>query len=155
MKTKLSIGDKAPDFKGIDQDGKSITSSDYKGKNLVIYFYPKDNKSGWTAEACSLRDGYEDLQTLGMEVVGVSPDSAKSHQSFIQKYSLPFRLIADTEKEVANAFGVWGEKMMYGKAYMGILRTTFIIDKNGIITHIFDKVDTKEHVNQILTELKK
>jgi peroxiredoxin Q/BCP len=110
MKTKLNIGNKAPDFKGIDQDGKSITLSDYKGKNLVLYFYPKDNTSGCTAEACSLRDGYEDLQKLGMEVVGVSPDSAKSHQSFIQKYSLPFRLIADTEKEVAIAFGVWGGK---------------------------------------------
>ncbi|KAB2871750.1 MAG: thioredoxin-dependent thiol peroxidase [Bacteroidales bacterium] len=155
MKTKLNIGDKAPDFKGIDQDGKSITLSDYKGKILVLYFYPKDNTSGCTAEACSLRDGYEDLQKLGMEVVGVSPDSAKSHQSFIQKYSLPFRLVADTEKEVANAYGVWGEKKMYGKAYMGILRTTFVIDKNGIISHIFDKVDTKEHVTQILTELKK
>ncbi|BDX38321.1 peroxiredoxin [Tenuifilaceae bacterium CYCD] len=155
MKTKLNIGDKAPDFKGIDQDGKGITLADYVGKNLVLYFYPKDNTSGCTAEACSLRDGYADLQKLGMDIVGVSPDSVKSHQSFIQKYSLPFRLIADTEKEVATAFGVWGEKKMYGKAYMGILRTTFIIDKNGIITHIFDKVDTKEHVSQILTELKK
>ncbi|MGE0077045.1 MAG: thioredoxin-dependent thiol peroxidase [Bacteroidales bacterium] len=155
MKTKLNIGDKTPDFKGIDQDENNISLSDFKGKNLVLYFYPKDNTSGCTAEACSLRDGYEDLKKLGMEVVGVSPDSVKSHQSFIQKYSLPFRLIADTEKEVATAFGVWGEKKMYGKAYMGILRTTFIIDKNGVITHIFDKVDTKEHVSQILTELKK
>ncbi|MCB8963449.1 MAG: thioredoxin-dependent thiol peroxidase [Bacteroidales bacterium] len=155
MKTKLNIGDKAPDFKGIDQDGKSITLSDYKGKNLVLYFYPKDNTSGCTAEACSLRDGYEDLQKLGMEIIGVSPDSAKSHQSFIQKHALPFRLIADTEKEVANTFGVWAEKKMYGKAYMGILRTTFIIDRNGIITHIFDKVNTKEHVSQILAEFKK
>ncbi len=151
--TKPKIGDKAPDFKAVDQDGQPIRLTDYKGKRLILYFYPKDNTSGCTAEACSLRNGYEELSRLGCEVVGVSPDSEKSHRGFIQKYSLPFRLLADTDKQVATAYGVWGEKKMYGKAYMGILRTTFVIDANGFITHIFDKVDTKDHVNQILKEL--
>lgn len=155
MKTMLNIGDKSPEFKGVDQHGKSIALSDYRGKSLVLYFYPKDSTPGCTAEACNLRDGYEELQQLGIDVVGVSPDGAKSHLSFIQKHSLPFRLVADTEKELASAFGVWGEKKMYGKAYMGIFRTTFIIDRNGTITHIFDKVNTKDHVSQILTALKK
>lgn len=152
---KPKIGDKAPDFKAVDQDGQPIKLTDFKGKRLILYFYPKDNTSGCTAEACSLRDGYEELNRLGCEVVGVSPDSEKSHRGFIQKYSLPFRLLADTDKQVAKAYGVWGEKKMYGKAYMGILRTTFVIDANGVITHIFDKVDTKDHVNQILNELGK
>ncbi|MGD9976729.1 MAG: thioredoxin-dependent thiol peroxidase [Bacteroidales bacterium] len=152
--TILKAGDKAPDFSAIDQDEKGISLSDFKGKKLILYFYPKDNTSGCTAEACSLRDGYEGLQNLGLEVAGVSPDSSKSHKAFIQKHVLPFRLIADTEHTIANAYGVWGEKKMYGKSYMGILRTTFVIN-NGIITHVFDKVNTKEHVNQILTELKK
>jgi len=151
--TKPKIGDKAPDFKAVDQDGQPIRLTDYKGKRLILYFYPKDNTSGCTAEACSLRNGYEELSRLGCEVGGVSPDSEKSHRGFIQKYSLPFRLLADTDKQVATAYGVWGEKKMYGKAYMGILRTTFVIDANGFITHIFDKVDTKDHVNQILKEL--
>lgn len=156
MKTiNLKSGDKAPEFSAVDQDNQPISLKDFAGKDLILYFYPKDNTTGCTAEACSLRDGYEGLQQLGMEVVGVSPDSVKSHKSFISKYSLPFRLISDTDKVVANAYGVWGEKKMYGKSYMGILRTTFIINKQGIITHIFDKVDTKEHVKQILTELKK
>lgn len=151
----LKVGDKAPDFKAIDQDGKEMNLSDYKGKKVILYFYPKDNTSGCTAEACSLRDGYEDLQRMGLEVIGVSPDGAKSHQSFISKHNLPFRLIADTEKEVAQRYGVWGEKKMYGRTYMGILRTTFIIDANGVISHIFNKVNTKDHVHQILDELGK
>ncbi len=146
----LKSGDKAPEFASVDQNGKPIKLSDYKGKRLILYFYPKDNTSGCTAEACSLRDGYEQLGNLGYEVVGVSPDSEKSHQNFIKKFDLPFRLIADTNQQVAAAYGVWGEKKMYGRSYMGILRTTFIIDEKGVITHVISKVDTGEHVKQIL-----
>lgn len=153
--TNLKPGDLAPDFIGRDQDGNAIQLSDFKGKKLILYFYPKDNTSGCTAEACSLRDGYEELKTLGMEVVGVSPDSEKSHKNFIRKYNLPFRLIADENHEIAEKYGAWGEKKMYGKAYFGILRTTFLINESGIITHIFNKVDTKEHVKQILSEINK
>lgn len=146
----LKSGDKAPEFASVDQNGKQISLSDYKGKRLILYFYPKDNTSGCTAEACSLRDGYEQLGNLGYEVVGVSPDSEKSHQNFIKKFDLPFRLIADTNQQVATAYGVWGEKKMYGKSYMGILRTTFIIDEKGIISHVISKVNTGEHIKQIL-----
>ena len=146
----LKSDDKAPEFNSVDQNGKQIKLSDYKGKKLILYFYPKDNTPGCTAEACSLRDGYEQLGNLGYEVVGVSPDSEKSHQNFIKKYNLPFRLIADTDQKVANLFGVWGEKKMYGKSYMGILRTTFIIDEKGTVAHVISKVDTGEHVAQIL-----
>lgn len=153
--TILRPGNLAPDFVGKDQDGKTINLADYKGKKLILYFYPKDNTSGCTAEACSLRDGYEDLKNLGMEVLGVSPDSEKSHKNFIQKYSLPFRLIADENHEIAEKYGVRGEKKMYGKAYFGILRTTFVINEQGVITHVFNKVDTKEHVKQILSEINK
>lgn len=153
--TNLKPGDLAPDFIGRDQDGNAIQLSDFKGKKLILYFYPKDNTSGCTAEACSLRDGYEELKTLGMEVVGVSPDSEKSHKNFIRKYNLPFSLITDENHEIAEKYGAWGEKKMYGKAYFGILRTTFLINESGIITHIFNKVDTKEHVKQILSEINK
>jgi len=146
----LKSGDKAPEFVSVDQNGKQIKLSDFKGKKVILYFYPKDNTSGCTAEACSLRDGYEQLANLGYEVIGASPDSEKSHQNFIKKYSLPFRLISDTDQKVATLYGVWGEKKMYGKAYMGILRTTFIIDEKGVITHVISKVDTGEHVKQIL-----
>jgi thioredoxin-dependent peroxiredoxin len=150
MTISLKSGDKAPEFTSVDQNGKQLKLSDYKGKKLILYFYPKDNTSGCTAEACSLRDGYEQLANLGYEVVGVSPDSEKSHQGFIKKYELPFRLIADTNQTVANLFDVWGEKKMYGRSYMGILRTTFIIDEKGIISHVVSKVNTGDHVNQIL-----
>lgn len=153
--TNLKPGDLAPDFIGRDQDGNAIQLSDFKGKKLVLYFYPKDNTSGCTAEACSLRDGYEELKTLQMEVVGVSPDSETSHKNFIRKYNLPFRLIADENHEIAEKYGAWGEKKMYGKAYFGILRKTFVINERGIITHIFNKVNTKEHVKQILSEINK
>lgn len=153
--TNLKPGDLAPDFIGRDQDGNAIQLSDFKGKKLILYFYPKDNTSGCTAEACSFRDGYEELKTLGMEVVGVSPDSEKSHKNFIRKYNLPFRLIADENHEIAEKYGAWGEKKMYGKTYFGILRTTFVINEKGIITHVFNKVDTKEHVKQILSEINK
>lgn len=146
----LKSGDKAPEFASVDQNGKQLKLSDYKGKKLILYFYPKDNTSGCTAEACSLREGYEQLANLGFEVVGVSPDSKKSHQGFIKKYALPFRLIADTNQSVANLFGVWGEKKMYGRSYMGILRTTFIIDEKGIVSHVVTKVNTGDHVGQIL-----
>ncbi|MDI3527988.1 MAG: thioredoxin-dependent peroxiredoxin [Tenuifilum sp.] len=153
--THLKPGDSAPDFVGVDQDGKTISLADFKGKKLILYFYPKDNTSGCTAEACSLRDGYEELKGLGLEVVGVSPDSEKSHKNFIVKHNLPFKLIADVNHEIAEKYGAWGEKKMYGRTYFGILRTTFIINEEGVITHVFTKVKTKEHVEQILSEINK
>ena len=148
----LNIGDKAPEILGTDENGKEIKLSDFKGKKLALYFYPKDNTSGCTAEACSLRDGYEELQKASYEIVGVSKDSAKSHQNFIAKQNLPFRLIADTETTLQQQFGVWAEKKMCGRTYMGTLRTTFIIDENGVIEKIFGpkEVKTKDHANQIL-----
>lgn len=139
-------GDKAPVIEGLNYD-------DYKGKRLILYFYPKDNTPGCTNQACNLRDNYEDLKKEGFEVVGVSPDSEKSHEKFIAKHNLPFQLIADTEKEALNSFGAWGEKKMYGKTYEGVLRTTFVI-KDGMIEKIFKKVKTKEHTEQILKEYK-
>lgn len=148
--TPLKAGDKAPFFKGINQDGKEISLSDYKGKKLILYFYPKDNTSGCTAEACSLNEGYSELTSQGYEVVGVSPDSVSSHQKFIAKYNLSFNLIADTEKEILQAYGVWAEKSMYGRKYMGVLRTTFLIDEEGIIKKVITKVDTKNSAKQIL-----
>jgi peroxiredoxin Q/BCP len=151
----LKSGDKAPEFSSFDQNGKPIKLSDFKGKKLILYFYPKDNTSGCTAEACSLRDGYEQLANLGYEVIGVSPDSEKSHQGFIKKYELPFRLIADTDQKVANLFGVWAEKKMYGRSYMGILRTTFLINEKGVIAHVISKVSTGDHVKQILEIVEK
>jgi thioredoxin-dependent peroxiredoxin len=150
---KLKIGDKAPDFKSKDQEGKEIKLSDYKGKKLLLYFYPKDNTPGCTAEACDLRDNFEEFTKQGIEIIGVSPDSEKSHQNFIQKHNLPFRLIADTDKKILEDYGVWAEKKMYGRTYMGVLRTSFLIDENGMIQEIFDKVKTKEHSSQIFKEL--
>ncbi|RHJ95224.1 thioredoxin-dependent thiol peroxidase [Parabacteroides bouchesdurhonensis] len=148
----IQIGDKAPEILGTDQDGKEIKLSDFKGKKLALYFYPKDNTSGCTAEACSLRDGYKELQDAGYEVIGVSKDSAKSHQGFIAKQNLPFHLIADTDASLQEQFGVWAEKKMYGRTYMGTLRTTFIINENGVVTNIIGpkEVKTKDHANQIL-----
>lgn len=148
---KVLIGSKAPDFNSVDQNGNIIKLSDFGGKKLILYFYPKDNTPGCTSEACGLRDGYEKLVKLGFEVVGVSPDSQKSHQSFISKFDLPFKLISDTDHSVAQLYGAWGEKKMYGRTYEGILRTTFIINEKGLIEHIFTKVDTADHVNQILS----
>ena len=149
----IAIGDRVPDLLGTDQEGKEVRMSDYPGKKVALYFYPKDNTSGCTAEACSLRDGYEALQAKGYEIIGVSKDSAKSHQGFIQKQNLPFRLIADTETTLQQTFGVWAEKKLYGRTYMGTLRMTFIIDEQGIVTHIFGpkEVKTKEHAQQILS----
>jgi peroxiredoxin Q/BCP len=151
--TTIKEGDKAPAFSGKNQNGEQITIEQFKGKKLILYFYPKDNTPGCTAESCDLRDGYEELKGKGYEVVGVSPDSEKSHQNFSSKYNLPFHLIADTEKEILNAYGAWGMKKMYGKAYEGVLRTTFIIDENGTVVKVFTKVKTKEHVQQILMEM--
>lgn len=152
--SKLEIGSKAPDFKGKNQTGKEIQLSDFVGKNLILYFYPKDSTPGCTAEACDLRDNYNMWLAKGYQVLGVSPDSEKSHQKFIEKYNLPFDLISDTEKEILIAYGAWGEKSMYGKKYMGVLRKTFVINKNGIIENVFEKVDTKAHTEQILKETK-
>jgi peroxiredoxin Q/BCP len=146
---QLKVGSKAPAFSGIDQDGKEIRLADFTGKKLILYFYPKDNTSGCTAEACNLRDNHSELLAKGFAVVGVSPDSEKSHKGFAAKYSLPFPLIADTSQKIMNDYGVWGEKKMYGRSYMGVLRTTFIIDEKGFIEKIIDKVDTKEHTGQI------
>jgi peroxiredoxin Q/BCP len=151
---KLKIGDKAPDFSGVDQDGNAITLQDFKGKNLILYFYPKDNTPGCTSEACDLRDNYNMWMEKGYEIIGVSPDSSKSHQNFIAKYELPFPLIADTEKVIIKDYGAWGLKKMYGKEYEGLLRTTFVVDGEGIITNIFTKVKTKDHTNQILESIK-
>ena len=150
----LTVGDKAPEILGTDQNGNEIKLSSFNGKKLALYFYPKDSTSGCTAQACSLRDGYEQLRAAGYEVVGVSKDSAKSHQGFINKQSLPFNLIADTDTTLNQAFGVWQEKSMYGRKYMGTAHTTFIINEDGIIERIIDskEVNTKDHANQILNK---
>jgi peroxiredoxin Q/BCP len=148
--TKLKIGDKAPDFTAKDQDGKQITLSAYKGKKVVLYFYPKDQTPGCTAEACNLRDNISELSDEGYEVLGVSTDDVASHKEFKTKYNLPFSLVADTDKSINEKYGVWVEKERDGKKYMGTARVTFIIDEKGMITNIIDKVDTKEHASQIL-----
>ena len=149
----LKVGDKAPEILGISQDGKEIKLSDYSGRKLILYFYPKDNTSGCTAEACSLRDNYSELRAKGYEVVGVSVDNQQSHTKFIERHRLPFDLVADTEKTLAEQFGTWGEKSMYGRKYMGMLRTTFIIDEQGVIEKIFTPRDIKTatHGDQILS----
>lgn len=151
----MNIGDKVADLLGLDQEGKEVRLSQYAGKKIALYFYPKDNTSGCTAEACSLRDGYEQLQTAGYEVIGVSKDRAKSHQGFIAKHSLPFRLIADTDTSLQQQFGVWAEKKLYGRSYMGTLRHTFIIDADSAtIVRVIEKVKTSDSANQILTSIK-
>ena len=146
----LKAGSKAPDFSVNDQDGKVVTLSALKGKKVVLYFYPKDMTSGCTAQACSLRDNYKVLQKLGYEIFGVSTDDEKSHQKFIAKEKLPFRLLADTTKSLHSKYGTWVEKSMYGRKYMGTARVTFLIDEQGIIEDIIEKVDTKNHADQIL-----
>ena len=146
----LKQGDKAPEILGVDQSGKEIRLNDFAGRKLVLYFYPKDNTPGCTAEACNLRDNYEALQAAGYAVVGVSKDSEASHRKFIEKQSLPFSLIADTSAELNDAIWVLREKKMAGRTYMGTVRTTFIIDENGVITDVIEKVDTKNHASQIL-----
>lgn len=148
----MNIGDKAPEILGLNENGEEIRLSNYQGKKIVLYFYPKDSTSGCTAQACNLRDNYTELRQAGYEVIGVSVDDAKSHQKFIAKNELPFTLIADTEKKLVEQFGVWGEKSMYGRKYMGTFRTTFIINEEGIIERIIlpKQVKTKEHSKQIL-----
>lgn len=148
----MNIGEKAPEILGKDENGKEIKLSDYKGRKLVLYFYPKDNTSGCTAEACNLRDHYGELQAAGYEVVGVSKDTAASHAKFKEQHGLPFPLIADIDHKLLEAMGAWGEKNMYGKKTMGTIRTTFVIDGDGTIERIFagKQVKTKEHATQIL-----
>ncbi len=148
----MNIGDKAPEILGKDEQGREIRLSDYRGRKLVLYFYPKDNTSGCTSEACSLRDHHEALQQAGYEVVGVSKDSAASHQKFKEKHQLPFPLIADVDHTLLEAMGAWGEKSMYGKKVTGTIRTTFVINEEGVIERIFSgkQIKTKEHAAQIL-----
>jgi thioredoxin-dependent peroxiredoxin len=147
---KLKTGDKAPELNAPDQNGNIIKLSNYKGSKVVLYFYPKDDTPGCTAEACNLRDNYNLLLKKGFIVIGVSADNEKSHKKFIEKYKLPFPLISDTEKKVCNAYGVWGKKKFMGKEYDGINRTTFVISEDGIIEDIIEKVDTKNHTEQLI-----
>ncbi len=149
----LNAGDVAPDFTANNQDGKSISLKEFTGKKIILYFYPKDDTSGCTAEACNLRDNYNDLIKRGFEVIGVSPDSGQSHAKFKNKYSLPFNLIADPDKTILKLYGTWGKKKMYGKEYEGVLRTTYVIGEEGKIEKVITKVDTKNHTRQILEEL--
>ena len=146
----LTIGDKAPDFDVNDQDGKNIKLSEYLGKKVILYFYPKDQTPGCTAQSCNLRDHYQELKDAGFEVLGISSDSEKSHLRFIAKQNLPFTLLADEDKNVHNLYGTWAEKKLYGRTYMGTVRTTFIIDEKGFIADIISKVKTKDHTAQIL-----
>lgn len=148
----MNVGDKAPEVLGVNELGEEIRLSAYKGKKIVLYFYPKDSTPGCTAQACSLRDNYTELRKAGYEVIGVSIDNEKSHRKFIEKNNLPFTLIADTDKKLAEEFGVWGEKKLYGRVYMGTFRTTFLINEEGIIERIITpkEVNTKEHAAQIL-----
>jgi peroxiredoxin Q/BCP len=148
----LQVGNPAPNFEAKDQNGNLVKLTDFSGKKLVLYFYPKDDTPGCTAQACNLRDNYERMLGLGYEVLGVSVDDEKAHQKFIKKYNLPFSLLADTDHKVVEDFGVWVEKNMYGRTYMGTARTTFVIDEQGIIQEIIQKVDTKEHTSQIVKE---
>ncbi len=146
----LQVGDLAPAFTAKSQNGESVSLSDFAGKKVVLYFYPKDDTPGCTAEACSFRDNYQSLMGKGFEVIGVSTDDEKSHTKFVNKYQLPFNLLADTDKQIVETYGVWVEKSMYGKTYMGTARKTFIIDENGKIATIIDKVDTKNATQQVL-----
>ena len=145
----LSEGKKAPSFTAKDQDGATIKLSEFKGKKLALYFYPKDDTSTCTVQACNLRDGFKALAKKGIEVIGVSPDDEKSHTKFIAKHKLPFRIIADTDKKLVEKFGVWGDKQLYGNKYMGVFRTTFLIDENGVIVKIISKPKVKEHSKEI------
>ncbi|MES2560653.1 MAG: thioredoxin-dependent thiol peroxidase [Bacteroidota bacterium] len=150
MATTLKPGDKAPAFKSINEKGEPVSLSDYKGKKLVLYFYPKDNTPTCTVESCNLRDNYKLFQKQGYEILGVSADSVKSHVKFIKKYNLPFSLLADEDHTIINAYGVWGEKTLFGRKYMGILRTTFVIDEKGKIEKVIEQVDSKEHSKQLI-----
>ena len=147
---QLKEGDKAPDFTAKDQNGKTVSLADFKGKTVILYFYPKDDTPGCTKEACSFRDADDVYRSKGIKVFGVSTDDEKSHQKFISKFQLPFDLLADTDKDIVEKYGVWGEKSMYGKKYMGTIRKTFLIDEKGKIAHIFDKVNVSEHADEVL-----
>jgi len=149
----LSKGDKAPEFRGLNQNGELVSLNSFKGKKVILYFYPKDNTPGCTAESCNLSDNYATWLSKGYEVIGVSPDSVASHKKFADKFQFGFNLIADSATEILQSYGVWGEKSMYGRKYMGVMRTTFVIDENGIIVEIFEKVDTKNHTDQIVKAL--
>lgn len=146
----LKAGDKAPDFTANDQNGKPVSLHDYKGKKVVLYFYPKDDTPGCTAEACNLRDNFSAIQQKGVVVLGVSVDSQKSHKKFEEKYTLPFTLVADEDKKIVNEYGLWGEKKFMGRAYMGTTRVTYLINEEGTIDHVIEKVDTKSHTAQIM-----
>lgn len=148
--SKLKEGDKAPDFKGVDQNGQPVSLSDFKGRKIVLYFYPKDDTPGCTAQACNLRDNYRELQQKGFVVLGVSTDSAQSHKKFEEKYHLPFPLVADPDKKIVELYGVFGEKKFMGKTFMGTNRTTFLINEKGVIDKIITKPDTKNHTEQVL-----
>ncbi len=151
----MKPGDKIPEILGVDENGQQVKSSDYAGRKLVLYFYPKDNTSGCTAEACSLRDNIEALRAKGYEVIGVSKDSEASHRKFIEKHDLPFRLIADTDHKLTEEMGAWGEKSMCGRKYFGTLRTTYLVGPDGVITDVFTpkQIKTKEHATQILDKI--
>jgi peroxiredoxin Q/BCP len=149
-KIMLKIGEKAPDFSGRNQDGIEVKLADFKGKTLVLYFYPKDNTPGCTAEACDLRDNYERFKSMGYEILGVSKDSEKSHKGFIEKFNLPFDLVSDTDAKILQAYDAWGRKKFMGKEYDGIIRKTFVIGPDGVIKDIIEKVDTKKHSAQII-----
>ena len=149
----LEKGSKAPEFTGVDQDGKEVSLNDFKGKKVILYFYPKDNTPGCTNEACNLRDNFDFWKSKGFEIIGVSPDSQASHKKFIEKYSLPFTLISDPGKEIIKKYGAWGPKKLYGREYEGLLRTTYIIDEEGNIEEVFKKVKTKEHTEQSVKSL--
>ena len=150
----LKIGDSAPDIDAIDNNGNRINLKTFLGKKVILYFYPKDNTPGCTVESCNLRDNYESLKAQGFEVIGVSADSEATHQKFVSRFNLPFKLIADTDKKVLNDYGVWGEKKFMGRAYQGIHRTTFVISEDGVIENIITKVKTKNHSKQILEQIK-
>jgi len=152
--TSLKVGDKAPEFKALNENEQTISLSDFTGKKVILYFYPKDMTPGCTAESCNLGENYQLLKDKGFEIIGVSPDSAKRHLKFIDKYDLPFSLIADEDRKVLEAYSVWGPKKFMGKEYDGVHRTTFVVDENGIIEKIFLKVKTKDHTNQILESYK-
>lgn len=150
----LEEGQIAPEIKAENQNGESVSLSDFKGKKVILFFYPKDNTPGCTAEACNLNENYDDLTKKGFVVIGLSPDPVKSHKKFSDKFGFQYNILSDTEKKVLNAYGVWGEKSMYGRKYMGVNRTTFIISEDGKIEKIINKVKTKDHTNQIFEELK-
>lgn len=150
---KLKVGDIAPDFKSLDQNGNSVNLADFLGSKVILYFYPKDNTPGCTAEACSLRDGYSDLLAKGYKIIGVSADDSKSHKKFAEKFNLPFPLVPDTSKEIIKAYGAWGRKKFMGREFDGIIRTTFIIGEDGKILKVINDVKTKNHADQVLAEM--